>query len=210
MTMNGNGYQDRQVIDLLGKLRDAGPEYPPQLMSKRRAAVLASLALLPLAAGALVGVSWIDRLIKLIKGMSLIDKIVLGVEVAAITGLTGYGAVNAYIYRDVLKQMLLPAANTPFPTLSVPSTLSGGQNQGPNAGTPGGTGTPTGTPTPFPTWTGIASPPPTNVPLNGTPVPPTSVAPTNPPKPTPVPHGTKAGFTPKPERSPHPGKTPKP
>lgn len=192
MTMNAQGMiPDQEVIDLLGKLRTAGPEYPLELRTQRRAAVLASLAVVPVAAGGLLAISWIARLVKLIKGMALIDQIVLGVEVAAITGLTAYGAVNAYIYRDVIRQLIAPSSNTPFPTLSVPSTLAAGRTPNANEGTPEGTGTPTPTPTPLATWSGLATQPGIATPP---PLVPTSVVatsqPTNPP---PVATRTKPG-----------------
>ena len=194
MTMNRPGNnREQEVIELLGRLREAGPEYPAQLQARRRAAILASLAVVPVAATGLMGISWIAKLVKIIKAMSFIDKIILGVEVAAITGLTAYGAANAYIYRNVIIQLLLPSSNTPFPTLSVPSTL--GVN-----GTPGapGQGSETPTPsatlsvTPLATWTGfptqriIGTPGiPTVPPVVSTNVPPPTNPPaTNPPKAT--------------------------
>ena len=195
MTMDDLGMTpEQEVIDLLGKLRSAGPEYPLELRTQRRAAVLASLAVVPVAATGLLAISWVARLVKLIKGMALIDQIILGVEVAAVTGLTAYGAVNAYIYRDVIRQLVAPSSNTPFPTLSVPSPFNHGGTSGAINGTQVGTGTPVGTPTPLGTWTAYPPLPNTNQPPASTAV----VLPTNPP-PTDEPpatpwHGTKKGW----------------
>ena len=158
MNMNRQGRNPEQdIIDLLGKMKDTGPEYPPRLWADRRAAVLAGLAVVPVATG-LMAIPWIARLIKLIKGMAFIDKVILTVEVAAITGLTGYGAVTAYQYRYQLQQLLFPSAvHTPFPTLSVPPTPPPAQqtNSAMETAT-AGTATPTPTVTPLATWTGLA------------------------------------------------------
>lgn len=178
MTMDELGMTpEQEVIDLLGKLRSAGPEYPLELRTQRRAAVLASLAVVPVAATGLLAISWVARLVKLIKGMALIDQIILGVEVAAVTGLTAYGAVNAYIYRDVIRQLVAPSSSTPFPTLSVPPTILFGKTPGASGLQAGETGTTTPTITPLATWTGFPTLPNTNEPPASTGV----VAPTNPP-----------------------------
>ena len=199
MTMDDLGMTpEQEVIDLLGKLRSAGPEYPLELRTQRRAAVLASLAVVPVAATGLLAISWVARLVKLIKGMALIDQIILGVEVAAVTGLTAYGAVNAYIYRDVIRQLVAPSSNTPFPTLSVPSPFNHGGTSGAINGTQVGTGTPVGTPTPLATWTGM----PTSMGGDSTPQPPGETS--QPPEPTDDENGRKVGHTPKPERTPKP------
>jgi hypothetical protein len=186
MNMNRQGRNpDQDIIDLLGKMKDTGPEYPPRLWADRRAAVLASLAVLPVAAG-LMAIPWIARLVKLIKAMTFIDKIILTVEVAAITGMTGYGAVTAYQYRYQLQQLLLPSTiHTPFPTLSVPPSQppAAATNSAAETAT-AGTGTPTPTVTPFAT---LIVPPVYNTPqIGSTPLPPpTNPPPTNPPpKPT--------------------------
>ena len=165
--------QDDEVIKLLGKLKDAGPEYPPRLYAARRAAVLAALVVLPFAGA--VAVSWFARLVKLVKSMGVIDKIVLAAEVTAVTGLTVYGAVTAYTYRDAIKQLLLPGAGnaTPFPSLSVPvDTLAPVQPTLTGSETP----TPTGTLTAIPLIgnTSQAGPtqvvnPPTQPPVSGQP-----------------------------------------
>jgi hypothetical protein len=139
--------QDDEVIKLLGKLKNAGPDYPPRLYAARRAAVLAALIALPFAGA--VAVSWFARLVKLVKSMGVIDKIVLAAEVTAVTGLTVYGAVTAYTYRDAIKQLILPGSGnvTPFPSLSVPvDTLGPLQPTLTGSETP----TPTGTLTPIP------------------------------------------------------------
>ncbi len=139
--------QDTQIVELLGRLKDTGPEYPPRLYAARRASVVAALAALPL--GGAVAVSLFGKLSTVVKGMSVVDKIILAVEVTAITGMSAYGAVAAYIYRDALKSLILTTLGvptqvvSPFPTLSVPV------NTEPVA-------TPEGTPseTPTPTVTG--------------------------------------------------------
>jgi hypothetical protein len=186
---------DDEIIRLLGRLKEAGPEYPAHLQAGRRAAILAGLALLPAAAGGLAaGGSWIAHLIKIVKAMSVIDKIILGVELVAVTGLTTYGAVNAYVYRNALRQLLFPsAAQTPFPTLSVP--VASDTESATEALTP--TPTPTGTLTltvePIQTVTPLRLP---NTPRPATPVPHISPKPA---QPTPT-HGLHLGQT----------KTPKP
>jgi hypothetical protein len=146
---------DQDIIDLLGKMKETGPEYPPRMMADRRAAVMASLAVVP--AVGLLAIPWIARLVKMIKAMAFIDKVILTVEVAAITGLTGYGAVTAYQYRYQLQQLLFPSSiRTPFPTLSVPPTLNpAAQTSSAMETATAGTETPTPTVTPLATWTVI-------------------------------------------------------
>ncbi len=116
--------QDRQIVELLGRLKDTGPEYPPRLYQARRASILAALAALPL--GGAAALSLFGKLSHMVKAMSVVDKAILAVEVVAITGMSAVGAAAAYIYRDELKALILsavPTANvTPFPSLAPPST----------------------------------------------------------------------------------------
>ncbi len=146
----GRNDQDDELVRLLGKLRDRGPAYPARLYTPRRAAVLAALAALQLG-GAVAGVSLFAKIAKIVKGMGMVEKIVLGVEVAAVTGMTAYGAATAYVYRDQLKQLLLPptAITSPFPSLSVPSSLLGTEAALTESPTPSPTGSLTVTPTFF-------------------------------------------------------------
>lgn len=118
--------QDKEIVELLGRLSQTGPEYPPRLFAARRAAVIATLAALPFAGAA--AVSLFGKLASTVKAMSIIDKVILGVEVAAITGVTAAGAALAYVYRDELKSLIqsVPTAIIapvpsvqPIPTLSV-------------------------------------------------------------------------------------------
>ena len=178
LTDRGGRGPDDEVVRLLGKLRDTGPAYPPRLYTARRAAVLAGLAALQIGA-AVAGASLLAKLVKLLKGMSIVEMVVLGVEVAAVTGMAAYGATAAYVYRDTLKQMLLPGSvnTTPYPSLSVPPTQLAGEATGVN-------GTPTPSPTGSLTVTPLFTVP---VPLSGdgTPPPPgfqpTQAPPTQPP-----------------------------
>ena len=136
--------QDREIVELLGRLRETGPEYPPRLYTARRAAVIASLAALPFA-GALA-VSLFSKLSSTIKAMSVLDKIILGVEVAAITGVSAFGAAAAYVYRDELKSLILGAPTaivSPFPSLAPPTEPA--LPPGIEEGTPSPSPTPTGT-----------------------------------------------------------------
>lgn len=113
--------QDEEVIRLLGKLKDVGPEYPHSMYTERRMVVLAGLAALNLGAG-VAGLTLLGHLVKIIKGMGIVEKIILGAEVAAVTGMTAYGAATAYIHRDEIGQLLRQnfetITSTPFPTLS--------------------------------------------------------------------------------------------
>ena len=183
--------QDNEIVELLGKLRDAGPEYPPHLYAARRAALIAALAALPI--GGVLAVSLFTKLAHVIKGMSVIDKIILGVEVAAITGVSAYGAAAAYIYRDQLKTLLLGTStvvstNTsePIPTLSTEAPVL-----------PIAEETPLGTPT----VTGTVFVTDTNKPAQNQPQP--QPAETQPPPDQGNP-GLHLGNTPKPDRSPPP------
>src|SRR5512142_2802111 len=119
----GRQDQDDEVIRLLGKLRDSGPEYPSSMFSKRRAAVMAAFAALNLGAS-VAGLSLLAHLAKIIKAMGVVEKIILGVEVAAVTGLTVAGAATAYKYRDNIQQILQSnlgiVTSTPWPSLSAP------------------------------------------------------------------------------------------
>ncbi len=145
----GRQDQDDEVIRLLGQLRDSGPEYPSSLFSKRRAAVMAAFAALNLGA-ATAGLTLLGHLVKIVKGMGVVEKIVLGVEVAAVTGMTAYGAVTAYKYRYEIQQVLQSnlgiATSTPWPSLVAP--VAGG-----GATELAETGTATATPSPTPTGT---------------------------------------------------------
>ncbi len=125
MMDRGRNDQDDEIVRLLGKLRDTGPEYPSRLYGPRRTAVLAGLAALQLG-GTAAGLTLFAKLVNLVKGMGIVEKIILGVEVAAVTSMTVYGATEAYRYRDQLMQLLLPptAISSPFPSLSVPSANS--------------------------------------------------------------------------------------
>ena len=135
--------QDREIVELLGRLKDAGPEYPPRMFAARRAAVIATLAALPI--GGAIAVSLFGKLAAIVKSMSVVDKIVLALEVAAITGVTAYGATAAYIYRDELKSLLFPAPTAVNTSTSIPTELSPLPVIPVVEGTPSGTPTPTGT-----------------------------------------------------------------
>lgn len=217
MNMDWQGSNPNQdIIDLLGKLKDSGPEYPPRLWADRRSAVLAGLAAVPVATG-LLAIPWIARLIKLIKAMAFIDKVILAVEVTAITGLTGYGAATAYEYRYQIQQLLLPSTiHTPFPTLSVPPSQPPAiETARAHEVSIAGTATPMRTVTPLATWTGQAdytpkAPRKTPQP-SATPRPSATAQP--PPATKPPPHPTKR---PHPTQMPwwwwhlHPTRTPRP
>lgn len=143
---NGRNDQDDEVIRLLGRLKDAGPEYPSGMLSQRKAAVMAAFAALNLGV-ATAGLGLIAQIAKLLKGMGVVEKIILGAEVAAVTGMTTYGAIQAYVYRDQLKELLFPtslSSETPFPSLSFP-TLVPPSETGAVSETPTETPTPTGT-----------------------------------------------------------------
>jgi len=158
--------QDTEIVELLGRLKEAGPAYPPRLYTARRAAVIATLAALPIGGAIAIGV--FAKLVNVVKGMSVIDKIILGVEVAAITAATAYGATAAYIYRHELQALLFPEPTTTIPTLAPP------QEGSPVPGAPGFVSpvpeeTPSGTVTPVPTGTILLTD--TNVPAGDQPAP---------------------------------------
>ncbi len=147
--------QDEEVIRLLSKLKDTGPEYPHSMYTERRTAVLAGLVALNLGAG-VAGLTLLGHLFKIIKGMGIVEKIILGVEVAAVTGMTAYGAATAYIHRDEIGQLLRQnfetITTTPWPTLAAPGV---GVGVSPAVATEEAllTGTPTPSATPSPTGT---------------------------------------------------------
>ncbi len=150
----GRRNQDDEVIRLLGQLKDSGPDYPSSLYTRRRAAVMAAFAALHLGAAA-VGLTLFAQIAKMIKAMGVVEKIILAAEVATVTGMTTYGAIEAYVYRDQLKDLLFPtslSSNTPFPSLSIPSLIPSEQ-AGEETATPVPSGTVTATAEPFPTWT---------------------------------------------------------
>ncbi len=207
----GRQDQDDEIIRLLGQMRDTGPEYPSSLFSKRRAAVMAAFAALNLGA-ATAGLSLLAHLVKIIKGMGMIEKIILAVEVTAVTGLTAYGAATAYVYRNEIRQVIESnlgiSTNTPFPSLVAPS--SGGSG-GASATEFAGTGTPSATPSPtgtllyFTPTSGGGNPANTSIPptqVQSTPAPPTVAPPTQPPPTEPQPtscgKGKCKGWTPTP------------
>ncbi len=187
--MDQFGNQDTEIVELLGRLRETGPEYPPRLYAERRASIVAALAALPLAGA--VGVSVFSKLATVIKSMSVVDKAILAVEVTAITGATAAGAVGAYIYRDALKSLILTTLGVPTQTVSPFPTLAAPVSTEPVVGTP----EPTPTETPTPTVTGTIFVTDTNQPNvnqpESTQPPPNQPEPTNP--------GLHLGQTPKPE-----------
>ncbi len=211
----GRQDQDDEIIRLLGQMRDTGPEYPSSLFSKRRAAVMAAFAALNLGA-ATAGLSLLAHLVKIIKGMGMIEKIILAVEVTAVTGLTAYGAATAYVYRNEIRQAIESnlgiSTNTPFPSLVAPSSGGGGASatEFVGTGTPSSTPSPTGTLLYFTPTSGGGNPantsiPPTQVqstPAPPTVAPPTQVPPTQPPPTEPQPtscgKGKCKGWTPTP------------
>jgi hypothetical protein len=148
--------QDQEIVELLGRLKDTGPEYPPRMFAARRAAVLAALAALPI--GGAIAISLFSKLAAVVKSMSVVDKIVLGLEVAAITGVTAYGATAAYIYRDELEALLFPEPTVVNTSTSIPTELS------PVPVIPAFGETPSGTPTLTPAPTGTIYLTDTNVP----------------------------------------------
>lgn len=152
----GRKDQDDEVIRLLGKLKDSGPDYPSNLFTRRRAAVMAGFAALHLGAS-VVGLTLFAQLVKMIKAMGVVEKIVLAAEVVTVTSMTTYGAIEAYTYRNQLRQMLFPSSissNTPFPTLSVPLLVPPSEQAvGEGTATPVPSGTVTATAEAFPTWT---------------------------------------------------------
>jgi len=201
----GRKDQEDEVIRLLGRLKDAAPEYPANMYSRRRASVMAGFVALHLGAS-IAGLSLLAQLAKILKGMGIVEKIILGVEVAAVTGLTGYGAVTAYVYRDQLKEMLFPSSlsgETPFPSLSIPSPLSATEQSASATSIAAETGTVTATVTPLftlevpPTEASnpgnpISTPAPIQPPPTSKPPPP----PTNQPPPQPTrTHGLHLGQT---------------
>jgi hypothetical protein len=113
------------------------------MFAARRAAVLAALAALPI--GGAIAISLFSKLAAVVKSMSVVDKIVLGLEVAAITGVTAYGATAAYIYRDELEALLFPAPTAVNTSTSIPPVLSPVPVIPAFGETPSGTPTPTGT-----------------------------------------------------------------
>jgi hypothetical protein len=90
--------EDELIKRLLGKLKEAGPEYPPRLFEARRAAVLASMRVPAITC--LVGGSWFGRLTRPIRSMALIDKILTGARRLAHLNGTGSkrsGQIHPYI-----------------------------------------------------------------------------------------------------------------
>ena len=195
--------RDEELVRRLGNLKAVSPEYPAHLRAGRRAAVLAGLAAIPVGGSA---ASLLARFAKFFKAMGPVDKVILTVEVAAVTGLTTYGAVSAYIYRDALKQLLIPSAvHTPFPTLSIPLQSEETETEASTRATPTATVTATLTPTPLfgqastraagsQEAPGQPQAPDTAVPLN----------PTSPPKPTATRGGLHLGQTKTPKPTPTP------
>ncbi len=201
----GRQDQDDEIIRLLGKLSDSGPAYPSSMFSKRRAAVMAAFAALNLGA-ATAGLSLLANLVKVVKAMGVVEKVILGVEVAAVTGMTAYGAATAYKYRyeiqRALEQTFESTTATPWPSLVVPGA-GGAATEFTEIGT--ATPTPTGSPTPTGTWypttepsgPGETQPPETQVAQPSSTPPPQAVATTP---------GLHLGQT----KTPRPSNTPKP
>lgn len=166
--------QDTEIVELLGRLKETGPEYPPRLYAARRAAVIAALAALPIGGALAVGL--FAKLAGVVKSMSVVDKIVLALELTAITGVTALGAATAYVYRDQLKTMLFP----PKPTTTI-GTLAPLSTSSPEPALPVFGGTPSETPTPTGTiyLTDTNLPPGDQQPAE-TQAPPVKATPTNP------------------------------
>jgi hypothetical protein len=165
--------QDKEIVELLGRLRETGPEYPPRLYAARRAAVLAALAALPL--GGIAAASLFGKLSTVVKAMSVVDKVILAVEVVAITAVAGVGAATAYVYRDELKSLILGTLGVPTAVVSPIPSLSPLSTQPVEAtpeATPSESPTPTGTivfTVTEPGGPGVVQPPATDVPAKATP-----------------------------------------
>ncbi len=120
MNRTGN-LRDQDILKLLARLRGNNPKYPPNLLSKRRAAFVASIAVLG-AATSSIALPAGESSGSLFAAMGVLDKIVLAVELFTLTVVTALIADTAYINRDVLKNLLFPGTPTVVQSVQNPTT----------------------------------------------------------------------------------------
>ena len=171
--------QDEKIIKRLGALRNAGPDYPAELLEKRRASfhkAVAGLTGLGLLAGL---VRWLMHIFP-----NATQAVVqTGVEVFLVGVLVVESSVATYVFRSEIKQLLgissgsgspiatqssgIPEFRSTEATSNVQSTATGTATETPTV-TPTATATPTRTRTATPTYIYIADPntrkPPNRVP----------------------------------------------
>ncbi|MCL4528824.1 MAG: hypothetical protein M1282_05375 [Chloroflexi bacterium] len=140
--------KDKDIVNLLSRVKDAEAQYPSDLLSKRRARFMGAIALMGVSVRAGSGVGHTGAPAT---AMTLMDKVIIAIELVILGSLTAYLAATAYANRDYLKQLLFPSAPTAvqaMPTFfSIPTEL-----------TISPIPTVTGTPTPTGTFEAVPTP----------------------------------------------------
>ncbi len=109
---------DKDVLNLLSRLKDTEANYPPDMLSKRRAGFMAGIA--ALLSGGLAGSGTTGHVRAPLSALTPVHKLVIALEVAVLAALTAYLGVAAYNNRVYLKHLLFPgtpaAAHRALPT----------------------------------------------------------------------------------------------
>ncbi len=140
---------DKDVANLLSRLKDAEAKYPADLLLKRRARFISGAAALKggsIHAGSGVGHAGMHP-----TALTLMDKVIIAIELAVLTSLTAYLAAVAYANRDYLKHLLFPSTPTAIQQVVPPPYFSGSTEPTVSSiltGTPTPTGTLESTPAP--------------------------------------------------------------
>ena len=132
---------DKDVANLLSRFKNAEVKYPADLLSKRRARFISGAAALKggsIHAGSGAGHAGMHP-----TALTLMDKVIIAIELAVLTSLTAYLAAAAYANRDYLKHLLFPS--TPTAVQAVQPPYFSGSAEPTVSSILTGTPTPTGT-----------------------------------------------------------------
>lgn len=103
--MNDHPIQNQDVIQLLGDLKDKGAEYPADLLENRRAAFEKSIGAFGISI-----IAW--RLFGFQGSFKITAATDFLIRWVLISFASGIMATNAYIYRDVIRDFLIPPPPT--------------------------------------------------------------------------------------------------
>jgi hypothetical protein len=116
--------KNRDIINLLSRVKTAEAQYPADLLAQRRVTFMASVGALGGGGGlSSRGGSSDGHAGTALNGVTQMDKLIIAFEVIIITGLAAYLAATAYANRDYLEHLFFPG--TPTAVRAVPTYLSG-------------------------------------------------------------------------------------
>ncbi len=133
---------DKDIVNLLSRLKSAEAKYPSDLLSKRRAGFMAGVAAFLSGTGTSPGAGnpgappGGGHVGASLAGFSQVDKLIIAIELIVLSGMTTFLAATAYTNRDYLEHLLFPGSPTavqavlpaltstpePSPSLITPAT----------------------------------------------------------------------------------------